>query len=836
MEHSIALQDAAVQSATSLMAVMNDMLRSPHVSAHLHKRSTSLQPMHGRPRSHTAPSTPLAEASFPDPVELPGCPPHQRLRASLEQAADGKSITTPATASNASIGHSIERPHTSPQESVHPFIQKERNSLESSGRQEHRVQYPFSPDSYRAPATKDMALGRQASSLPGDDESNIPSGTSATASNKTRPVLSVLQPSQVENISKPLVPASLPAVRRPSVTVEGLTVTSATEDSNNCNQTDVEEMLMQQLSSMRAAHEAHIVLLKAAHEKQLESQRLYIDMLERHCRSRRTLPAAIPVAPRGLTIDTSQASRRLEEASTSNLSTAVAQSFESPLESQKRSSHDSNAETESLRRKLSLLRRSQSESTETRRERDQLRDSLDRSDRRILQLKDIVRKAKENEKALKNAAEDLKGRLEEANNERMDVREGLHQACVQVRRLTERGCRVSGCPHVYQTPVPSTNASYSSLVSTHSDQTHERSKHSRTRSEMSLHAWSHDPLLAQVRQLQSICRERHARILELEASKTELTNESEIRLEKLERNAEAQSKQLTEVEADRDRYELLLRKEMRRRTRLSVIAQASAAIPEVEAEATGSTQERLAEIYAECASSVDVSDTTTEAALNPAIALLEKELKACMSEIIMYKLDVAGYKKDLKKANTELERLRALDIQQPPLTPDRSSTSSTRSRSRGGRRRPSDLKLGRHSDTSGLGISVARAPKTPTQSLSVRPREAEDSSKDMTSLPVPAMSPKTPSNTHKKLPKTPVACTPSPLPRHSPTLQSLQRGETLRSLSESIISSYTKRTPPVAEAMGVSRRTLRASDSMTVGSPAIPVRRERSEQEILQHS
>lgn len=823
VEHSIALQDAAVQSATSLMAVMNDMLRSPHVSAHLHKRSTSLQPMHGRPRSHTAPSTPLAEASFPDPVELPGCPPlDQHLRASLERAVDGKSVNTTATASTASIGQSIERPHTSPQESVHPLVSKERSSLESSGPREHHVQYPFSPDSYRTPASHDLMLYRHGPPLAGESGDATPTGAENSALHHPRPSLSVLQPPQLDNHAEPLLRASLPAPRRPSVSATDGSGSHALLYGDEGGHADIESMVLEQLSSMRASHGAHIASLKVAHDKEIESLRIYIEFLEKHHKSRHTLPAAAAVAaaPRALTLDTSTTSKKLGGPLTSDPSTAIDPPFESPIENLKRSSQESNAETESLRRKLSLLRKVHSESTETRRERDHLRDSLDRSDRRILQLKDIVRKAKENEKALRNATEDLKHQLQEANNERVDVREGLHEACVQVRKLTERDARLSRNAQAYQMQLRPANASYTSLLSTHSDQTHYQSKHSRTRSDMSLNVWSQDPLLAQVRQLQRACREKDTRLEELEASQTEQSRATEARIEKLERTGQVQVDQLTAAEADRDRYESLLRKEIRRRTRLSILAQDTEAVPEIEAEASNATREKLANIHAECAISGEVSATASDSSLDPRIALLEKEVMSCMSEIIMYKLDVAGYRKDLKKANAEIELLKSLDTQQPPLTPDRSSTSSTASRPSRVKRRPSDLELDEQTSASGLGISVAQAPKTPTRARAAIAAAAEGSSTN-TALAVPAMSPKTPSNIQKKLPRTPVTCTPSPLPRHSPTLKSLQRGETLRSLSESIISSYTKRTPPVAEVTNIPRRHPRSSDP--VGAAPLPL-------------
>ena len=255
---------------------MNDMLRSPHVSAHLHKRSTSLQPMHGRPRSHTAPSTPLAEASFSDPVELPGCPPLDRhLRASLEHAADGKSMKTLASASHASMGHSIERPHTSPQESAHPLIQKERSSLESLDRREQHIPYPFSPDAYRTPAGRNMTLDHHAPSLAGEDETITASRTAS----QPRPSLSVLQPPQLDTTNRPLLRASLPAPRRPEIPAVDCPSNQVFSHRQYHSQGNVEAMLMEQLSSMRASHEDHLASLKVAHEKEVESQKSYIEFL-----------------------------------------------------------------------------------------------------------------------------------------------------------------------------------------------------------------------------------------------------------------------------------------------------------------------------------------------------------------------------------------------------------------------------------------------------------------------------------------------------------------------------------------------------------------------------
>lgn len=130
---SIALQDAAVQSATSLLAVMNDCLNSHLLSTQ--QKEVGLKPMHGRPRSRTAPSTPMYEVSdSASPVELPGCiPPLQpRKTRALHQSMDGKPFYTAVSVHNDSVvGNSIERPHSSPQEPHHAFSAHPRQCSDS---------------------------------------------------------------------------------------------------------------------------------------------------------------------------------------------------------------------------------------------------------------------------------------------------------------------------------------------------------------------------------------------------------------------------------------------------------------------------------------------------------------------------------------------------------------------------------------------------------------------------------------------------------------------------------------------------------------------------------
>ena len=61
------LHDAAVEAATNLLAVVNDILHSPRIS----KCASNLAPIAGRPRSRTAPSITMSEAPPTSIAELP---------------------------------------------------------------------------------------------------------------------------------------------------------------------------------------------------------------------------------------------------------------------------------------------------------------------------------------------------------------------------------------------------------------------------------------------------------------------------------------------------------------------------------------------------------------------------------------------------------------------------------------------------------------------------------------------------------------------------------------------------------------------------------------------
>lgn len=252
---------------------------------------------------------------------------------------------------------------------------------------------------------------------------------------------------------------------------------------------------------------------------------------------------------------------------------------------------------------------------------------------------------------------------------------------------------------------------------------------------------------------------------------------------------------LAMAEANCERYNSLLHNELRKQVRSAT--QKSTPLlysAEMKKNASGSLQSILQKAPEE------------EGARS---SYLEREIGHCLEEIILYKLDIRGYKKDLKKAQAEAERSRAIKLERPP-TPE--STSSVKSGCGSEQRYHTTCNFVHHSDqddtTSALGIVLPQARKTPDRNA-ITLTSATSAALVSTTSPVPVPSspsirPKTPLGSHKRLPKPPPASrSPSPRIHQTAADSRLQRGETLRSLSESIISSYAQRnTTPEQQQCG----------------------------------
>jgi len=247
------LQDAAVNSAASLIAVVNDMLRSPLASARLPPPSPTLAPGYGRPRACTAPSTPLVEAPSPPPVELPGSTP-ERPRGPHHHSYDSK------------IRHSM-RPRTHVKRPSHPWmhVPTERKADDRQDGMSAESILPQSPKQRQSgPLTANTCRFSEPVSYPRRIWSDpLPSHGAL------RPVsISPECNSTVERHTP-----HLSSTHRPRGDQSQLLYNKGSQSTGDVPRTT-------DASSLQASHEAHVAALKEAHQREIASLHLYIAQLE----------------------------------------------------------------------------------------------------------------------------------------------------------------------------------------------------------------------------------------------------------------------------------------------------------------------------------------------------------------------------------------------------------------------------------------------------------------------------------------------------------------------------------------------------------------------------
>lgn len=801
-DDSIALHEATIKSATSLMYVVNDILQSPQVSAHLAATQwNGLPHWQGRPRARTAPPTPLVEAPLSEPVELPGSLDAETPSITQPKGSNRRPELTPPPSQwqYPSLAAGIQRPHSSPQEPTGDVFTAHM-AARTSG--EGNLTLPFSL--LPGPRSDSPSVRGDHHRTLSQSNAKLASVASCHASGN-RPSLSVLQawPASSPSIgslrtisdSSSLQPQSL-ATSQPE------NVSLPTSPGITYKADDRVAACMEQMRTMRAAHDAHIVSLRDTHEKELQSHRSYIAFLETQ---RGALPTRSP-SKIPLRLDTFRAQSR-DTSHTPDASAATLGSLDTLRSQQRASQVPASAEAEALKRKLSLARREHVDSAEVRRERDSLREAADRSERRIAQLKDIVRKFKDQEKQLKNDLLDLQARLVAANNERTDVLEGFHEASQRLQVLARRQEEAQKEAEDLRSRLfyaSGRHASDTTLALPDSN-TMCRPKHHRTRSDIAGMALGGNRDAAHIAELRQLVHEKDELIQRLQRQALEHDDPPPTSVEEktatarrvlqLETVLHDQRQLLAAARADCERYNSLLHNELRRQTRQAAANNEQRVhTPELHGDPIRQTIEESRRIIA------------TLEGKQPEIARaqLEREVEHCLKEIVLYKLDVRGYKKDLKRAQAQIAELQhsAASAQRPP-TPDRDSigsaagsTASSGSRPCSGR----DVAL----SPSGLGISLQHPPPTPpaiqapasvassapASSMPAMPMSPPPALPSMPTSP-PLAPPKTPLSMHKKLPRPPPR-TPSPLPNQ------IRRAETQRSVSESIVSSYMyRRTPPV---------------------------------------
>jgi hypothetical protein len=387
------------------------MLRSPPPSARLPPQQSSLAPNHGRPRSRTAPSTPLVEApARPAPVELPGSFP-DRPRALYHHSFDGKTKT------RMSQGPRHEQPCKSARRPSNPWLHLPLNSNDgtsttnppdvAAGRDSHN----FSEHSQR----------ESFSDGPSSARASMPSGSTVSQARQSHVNGPPASPhGLISRESHPRLPRS------------GLMIVR--EDNRHLTEIQSErlepnEAPLSDIAYLHASHEDHIVAIVESHEREVTSLRMYINFLEQ----RRGLSRTNEAIPH---ISTRSGSKLDPSGNIAGRQTMVVPGHRSMAEashlSQQNSHHgyiDSTVDARCT---------SYAGYGEIWLECNHLRDSLDTSKRQIAHAEETISRMHRLELSLKNENGNLRSRLLAANNERMDVQEGLYEACKGLRNLAER--------------------------------------------------------------------------------------------------------------------------------------------------------------------------------------------------------------------------------------------------------------------------------------------------------------------------------------------------------------------------------------------------------------
>lgn len=133
-QKSLGFHDAYVESATNLLAAVTDIVRTSQLQSSRSSGSGQLlEPSSGRPRSHTAPPTPVVEAGRKDPVELLGSLPSDvhRRKENHESVRNTRPAPLTTLSSQEKAGLELERPHSSPTERLPSYFTHQRSNSEN---------------------------------------------------------------------------------------------------------------------------------------------------------------------------------------------------------------------------------------------------------------------------------------------------------------------------------------------------------------------------------------------------------------------------------------------------------------------------------------------------------------------------------------------------------------------------------------------------------------------------------------------------------------------------------------------------------------------------------
>lgn len=254
------------------MAVMNDMLRSPPMSAHLFSQTypPRLTPMHGRPRSKTAPSTPLVEAASTEYVELPGSFPfdqNPQHGVSMHVKAEEPSASRDL---DARPGPNLSRPHSSPQNGA--YASPKPQIIASPWLSPLPiVTPPHSQDTVPRPSENHLCAAAS---------NNLSVFRVRSVSSDQAKLAGSTEVSLSSSVKAQSLPASLSTSRSASATEVARIKHTGGQIYTEDLAPDGSRNFLEEIVGLRKSHEAHVESLRVAHQQEINSYRSYISLLE----------------------------------------------------------------------------------------------------------------------------------------------------------------------------------------------------------------------------------------------------------------------------------------------------------------------------------------------------------------------------------------------------------------------------------------------------------------------------------------------------------------------------------------------------------------------------
>ncbi|KAF2018372.1 hypothetical protein BU24DRAFT_491344 [Aaosphaeria arxii CBS 175.79] len=714
---------AFVNSATNLLAVVNDMLRSPALSASLCPRSAEIhKPLPSRPRSVSLPSTPDLPVELPgsillDNQGLPSAPvagPSTHSSDTMRSVRSGNPISSNAAAKStpskvlqhkSSLSESSlkRRSKSRPNLITTPTTQSTESKLTACSASTNGGQTIASNDSTQAC----VGVERQLQPAPLIVEEKLLKRASGEGSSRRNEA----------NTSTTPTPTSVRSQR-----IEELKATITAQDSTIST-------LQAQFGSLRKSHEAEIASLQDAHSAAVASLQDYTRVLEEQ-QSQRTLHHASsnhflmlldttenPLSP-GLQSPTKDSP--LTAAGTNSANSI--RSFQSALEQQTRQTKD-NAEMENLKRKLSAARRPETGNRDMVRELNQykqnntalqkqieslmaklnesrknerlLSSTLADIDKNVTQWQEKAKKVEKLEKstaAMQNSIDHLSHRLELANCDKLDAQEALLNARMRQSPFDPKLPNQHLSNHLPNEPHMSMSTVFSSgSPSSHGNDPHESStlaafiahierlQEQLKQKDVSL--GEADEKYGDLRdQHELLVREHHDLTLHCDIQSKILgkNKQSEIYIDQLrtaiierESMIGEKDKALRMVERQLEHHKLLLHAEIRRHATMSLFTDTNTEpLPDLTSLASKEDIDRwILRLQARLRKDVSSEGSDNQfSQMN--IDDLRKEIDFYVREIIYYKLDIKGYKSDIKKLKNIAQRMgdygsRTNDVESP---------------------------------------------------------------------------------------------------------------------------------------------------------------------------